>query len=183
MRFLVSFLVLIGILFADEYSDFNQYYQEQNYASYKKACQIGKRIFSNNEKDEKLLAIIGMACLKADYIDTLGMIQSRLLYTKEARASASIFSSLVLQKRLLQQFLHDDANISSFALPVIEHPLSKAFIKARDGAFKLESQSPKRITFEDEGIHYSVYIDASKKGKMAIDMRFSDGTIQQHRYR
>jgi len=183
MHYILSFFLLMGSLFANEYSEFSKYYKQDNYESYKKACQIGKQLFYKNEKDEKLIAIIGMACLKADYIDTLGMIQSRLVFTKQARQSASIFSSVLLQKRLLIQFLQDDTDISTLALPITNHPISKSFVKVRDGKYTLESKNPKRVSFSDNGIKYTLYIDKTKNGKMAIDILFKDGTIQEHRYR
>jgi hypothetical protein len=183
MHYILSLFLLSASLFANEYSEFGKLYKQNNYESYKKACQIGKHLFYKNEKDEKLLVIIGMACLRADYIDTLGMIQSRLVFTKEARRSASIFSSVLLQKRLLIQFLQDNTDISTLALPITNHPISKSFVKLRDGDYIVESKNPKRVSFSDDGIKYTLYIDKSKNGKMAIDIFLKDGTIQEHRYR
>ncbi len=183
MHYILSFFLLTASLFASEYSEFSKFYKQNTYESYKKACQIGKQLFYKNEKDEKLLAIIGMACLRADYIDTLGMIQSRLIFTEQARQSASIFSSILLQKRLLIQFLQDDIDISTLALPITNHPISISFVKLRDGDYTLESKNPKRVSFSDNEMKYTLYIDKTKNGKMAIDILLKDGTIEKHRYR
>ncbi len=183
MRYIISLFVLMAFVCASEFTEFSKLYKQDSYESYKKACQIGKHLFSKNEKDEKLLTIIGMACLKADYIDTLGMIQSRLIFTQQARQSATIFSSVLLQKRLLIQFLQDDADISTLALPVINHPICKSFVRLRDGNFTLESSKPKCVSFSDAGLKYTLYIDYTKKEKMAIDIHHKDGTIEKHRYR
>ncbi len=177
----LSFLVLC--LEANEYTEFARYYNQQNYDSYKLACQVGQQIFAKGERDEKLLSLIGMACLRADYIDTLGSIQSRLYQTEEGRTNASLFASMVLQKRLIAQVLYDGSDIGTLALPITEHPLSAVFVALRDKRYELLEGTPRMIRFKNDGIEYRIYVDVEKKNKIAIDMLFDDGTLQQHRYR
>jgi len=183
MRVLITLVLIITTLIANDYSDFKTYYQKNSYDAYKQACQIGKHIFEKNERDEKMLSLIGMACMKADYIDMLGLIQSRLYRSKEGRQNASLFASLVLQKRLIAQFLHDHTALSTLALPVSSHPLSKAFVALRDKNYVTLSQTPLKLEFRDDDIRYQLYIDNEKKGKVAIDLIKSDGTLEEHRYR
>lgn len=183
MRIMITLLLITASLFANDYSDFKTYYQKNSYDAYKQACEIGKRIFEKNERDEKMLSLIGMACMKADYIDMLGLIQSRLYRTREGRQNATLFASLVLQKRLIAQFLHDHIQLSSLALPVSSHPLSKAFVALRDNNYVILSQAPLKLEFRDDTLRYQLYIDNDKKGKVAIDLIKSDGTLEEHRYR
>ncbi len=184
MRCIMSlvFLLLLS-LEANDYTEFARYYKQQDFESYKQACQIGQQIFAKGERDEKLLSLIGMACLRADYIDTLGSIQSRLYQTEEGRANASLFASMILQKRLIAQSFYDDSDISSLALPITDHPLSIVFAALRDKQYELLKENPRLIRFKKDGKEYRVYVDFEKKDKIAIDIFFDDGTLQQHRYR
>ncbi len=180
---LLVMLFTCSALLANDYETFQKAYAQNEYESYKVACESGKRIFFNGENDEKLISLIGLACLRADYIDMLGLMQSRLYLSSQGRANASLFASVLLQKRLIIQFMHDTADISTFALPVTDHPLSVVFSAIRDGRYELLSEVPKRIRIKQGEMIYTVYSDSTKKGKLAVDIRFKDGTIEEHRYR
>lgn len=174
---LVSFLVTN--MFASDYDDFFREYKANNFI---RACKIGKKIYSHNERDEKLLSVIGKTCLKADYISTVGTIQSRLRTTKEARVNSVIFSTVVLQKRLIYQFMYDDADITTLALPVFDHPLSHTFVAIRDKNYKITSTSPKTIEFNVGDEHYRVYIDRDDSGRIVIEVKDKNNKITTHRY-
>jgi len=176
---LITLLLLSTTSYANPYSDFSKNMLEGNYV---KACKDGKKIISSNEKDEKIIITIGQVCLKADYIDTIGVIQSRLRDTKEARENSVIFSAMLLEKRLIYQFMYDDTDISTLALPVTNHPLSKTFIAIRDKNYKVISTSPKVITFKDGYDSYKVYIDTKQKGRIIIEITSKDNKISKHRY-
>ncbi len=172
-------LSLLSTLSADLYEEFSKNLQQKNY---ERACQIGKTIFFKQERDEKFLSLIGQACLKADYIDTLAMIQSRLRESKPARQNAALFSSIVLQKRLIYQFMYDGTDISTLALPISDHPLSHAFVAIRDKKYTLSSKTPKVIEFDSDQQHYKLYIDTKKNGKITIEIRDAHGDTSIHRY-
>ena len=181
MKLYSLFIICIFSLniYADNYSEFSKHLKKQEYV---KACISGKNIFSNNERDEKTLSLIGQVCLKADYIDTAATLQSRLRGTKEARVNAVIFSSIVLQKRLIYQFMYDNTDISSLALPISEHPLSHTFIAIRDKKFKLLRSSPKMIEFDVYQEHYLVYIDKVDRGRVVIEITDVNNKKTVHRY-
>jgi len=172
-------LVIVTSLSASNYDDFFREYQKNNFT---RACKIGKKIYSHNERDEKLLSVIGKACLKADYISTVGTIQSRLRTTKEARVNSVIFSTVVLQKRLIYQFMYDGTDISTLALPVFDHPLSHTFVAIRDKDYKVTSTSPKTIEFDVGDEHYKVYIDKNDSGRIVIEVKDKNNKITTHRY-
>lgn len=151
--------------------------------AYEEACIIGKQIVESNERDEKVLSLIGMACMKADYIDVLSVIQSRLYATSEARSNATLFAALLLQKRLISQFVYDGIDLSVFSLPVSDHPLSVAFRSLRDGRYKAIGGDARQFGFSEKGLHYLLYVDDAKRGKIAIDVIHADGSVDQHRYR
>jgi len=160
---------------------YNKFYYNLKHKNYEKACNVGREIVFNNKVDERLTSLIAKACLKADFIDTLGVIQSKLRKTKTARTNSVVLASVVLQKRLIVQFMYDDTDISSFSLPVIDHPLSHTFIAIRDKNYKLISKTPKIIEFEQNTKKYKVYIDYNSNGRVIIEVKDKDKTTI-HRY-
>ncbi len=167
-----------AIASATPYTEFSQAYKQKDY---EKACQIGKSIFTH-ERDEKFLSLMGYACLQADYIDTLAIIQSRLRNSKASRENAAIFTSVLLQKRLIYQFMYDNIDISSFTLPISDHPLSYAFVALRDGNFTCISQRPKIIEFYRHNTRYKLYIDRQNRGRVTIEATDAKNHTTLHRY-
>lgn len=180
---LLKLFLLVNIitisLHADLYQKFSINLRNKDYAN---ACKVGKKLFFKGEKDEKLLSIIGQVCLKSDYIYITALIQSRLRTTEDARTNAVIFSSILLQKRLIYQFMYDDKDISSLSLPISNHPLSHAFTAIRDKKYKLVSQYPKVIEFRKNHNLYKVYIDYTKRGKVIIEISNIENQKTIHRY-
>ena len=179
MKKIVIFICFCTIsLSANTYKDF---YYNLKHRNYEKACNIGRDIVFHNKVDEKLTSLIAKACLKGDFIDTLGVIQSKLRETSTSRMNSVVLSSVILQKRLIIQFMYDDVDISSFALPVIDHPLSHTFVAIRDKNYKLISKTPKIIEFENGESRYRVYIDYTSKGRVVIEVK-NKNKIEIHRY-
>ena len=178
-KLLLSISILAITANANSYDNFYKHLKNKNYFQ---ACKSGKQIFINNERDEKLLSVIGETCLKADYIYVATMVQSRLRESKDARNNAVIFSSVLLQKRLIYQFMHDNIDISTLALPVSDHPLSHTFVAIRDKSYTLSSASPKIIKFKKDEKQYKVYIDFKKKGRVVIEETDKNNKTITHRY-
>lgn len=149
VKLLLLFVVFVSFTEADIYQSFAQALDAKRS---KEACKIGKKIVFSGTEDEKLLATIARVCLKEDYLYTTTIIQAKLRKTAEARRTATILASLLLQKKLLYQFMYDNVDISTFYLPVMHHPLSYAFRAVRDGKYKLLSKNPKIVTFEHNKI-------------------------------
>lgn len=179
MKFLALFILFFEFTHADVAYDFMQELKEENY---QKACRIGKKIISSPGADEKLISMVAQSCLKCDYIKALSHAQHKLRETKESRADAVAFSSVVLQKKLIYQFMYDDADISTMFLPIVEHPLSHTFVAIRDGNYKIESQNPKIITFKKDDKRYRVFVDKADKGRVIIEITDSKNYIERRRY-
>ena len=178
-KLLLSIPILAISLSANVYDNFHKHLKNENYFQ---ACKAGKQIFIKNERDEKLLSIIGQTCLKADYIYVASMVQSRLRDSKDGRNNAVVFSATVLQKRLIYQFMYDNINISTLALPVSDHPLSHTFVAIRDKNYTLSSASPKIIKFKKDDKKFKVYIDFKKKGRVIIEETDKNNKTTTHRY-
>ena len=179
IKLLLAMHIIAISLYADLYQKFSINLRNKDYAN---ACKIGKKIFFKNEKDEKLLSIIGQVCLKADYIYITALIQSRLRTTEDARTNAVVFSSILLQKRLIYQFMYDDVDISSLSLPISDHPLSHTFTAIRDKKYTLVSKYPKVIKFRKKHNLYKVYLDYTKRGRVVIEISDIENKKTIHRY-
>ena len=179
MKSLLILLVIFSTVYGDKYNQFLKHLNDKNY---EKACRVGKAIVYAHETDEKLLSLIAQSCLKVDYIYALSMVQHRLRKTKETRADASAFTSIILQKKLIYQFMYDNTDISTFALPIVEHPLSYTFVAIRDGNYKLISKKPKVITFNKNNKKYKVYIDKKDAGRVIIEIIDAKNHKQRRKY-
>ena len=179
IKLLLTLSILGASLSASVYTDFKRDLKNGNYM---KACIAGKKIFLKNERDEKLLSAIGQACLKADYIYVSTIVQSRLRTSKDSRINAVVFASILLQKRLIYQFMYDDTDISTLGLPISDHPLSHTFVAIRDKSYTLVSASPKIIRFKKDDKRYKVYIDFQEKGRIIIEETDKNNKTITHRY-
>ena len=176
-------LMLLGALgtfaFADAYEQFTDAYSR---AQYRQACEAGIVLFKQGEKDEKLLSLIGSACAESDYINFLGRLQSRLRTTPEARANATYFATLVLQKRFLYQFMYDGTDLGPFSFPTTPHPVSVVFEAVRSGDFEEIIRQPKTLRITRGNEAYNVYIAPAQRGRICIDIYENGQLRERHRY-
>lgn len=120
-------LILLSLtlsLYATTVSQMLQLYQK---GDYNLACDLGAKHLTHFESNEAHLSLYAFSCLKADRIDRLNTPIILLNQTPEARANASYFSMLVMQKKLLMQSLHDNTPLKSLNFPTSSHVLSKVF--------------------------------------------------------
>ena len=94
---------------------------------YNDVCSIGKINWNKISKNEKYVSLYAFSCLNSDQIDRLSFPLTALNETPEARANASYFSLLILEKKLLIQALYDNLPIKSLKLPSSSHLLSRIF--------------------------------------------------------
>lgn len=179
MKYLLILLLIFSFLKADKHAEFSKYLKIKDYQN---ACSVGKNIIISGEKNEKLISLIAKTCLKCDYIYGLSIAQHRLRKTKEARSDAVAFSSIVLQKKLIYQFMYDNTDISTFALPIVDHPLSHTFVAIRDKKYTLISENPKIIKFQHQKNVYKVFIDKYDKGRVIIEITDSNNNKERRRY-
>jgi len=164
---------------ADTAYDFMDHLKE---GDYQKACKVGREMITVLQKDEKIISLVGQACLKSDFIEALALANHRLRDSKETRADAVAFSSVVLQKKLIYQFMYDNADISTMYLPIVDHPLSHTFVAIRDANYKTESQNPKIITFKKDDKRYKVFIDKADKGRVIIEITDSKNYVERRKF-
>lgn len=119
-----STVLFFSLLHADIQNQMLQLYQK---ADYKEACTLGIQNFKQIQAHEKQLSLYAFACLNADHIERLNTAIKILDQSPEARANASYFTLLILQKKLLIQALYDNYPLKSLKLPTSSHLLSRVF--------------------------------------------------------
>ena len=177
---LLLILIVPFFLYSSSYNRLLIDYKEQKY---KKACQRGITLIRAGEKNEEILSLVGDACARSDYINILGEIQKYQRETKNSRENASYFSILVLQKRLIIQFMHDDLDLTGLKLPKTDHILSKVFINLADKNFEVINIKPKKVRIDSGSSEYTLYISPTGNKKIYIEEKNSKGKITIHRYR
>jgi hypothetical protein len=125
MKLLILFIFFVTLpLAADNKQKLFDLYQKGEYLN---ACNLGLKGLGYFQKDEAYVSLYAFSCLKADIIDRLAVPIITLNQTKEARANASYFAVIVMQKKLLIQALYDNKPIKNLIFPTSSYLLSKVF--------------------------------------------------------
>lgn len=176
MRFILLFLVSLHSLYAYTYNDVLKDYEAKNF---EKICSEGAVFYLKNDKNEMILTAIGDACAKIDIINPLGYIVKNLVTTKEYRESGSYFATLVLQKKLIYQFMNDGINLQELKLPRTDHVLSKVFENLSQGNYEIVDKKVQIITPE---MDYLLYLIGEEPKKVFIDEYKNGKLIKRHWY-
>lgn len=81
------------------------------------------------------------ACLKMDKVNELVVPTVMLYKTKEARENASLYSTIIFQKKMLYLALCDGVDISYIRTPKINYILSEIFDKFTERAYVKKSDT------------------------------------------
>ena len=172
-------IVATSFLYASNYR-YNKaikYYKEKNYAA---TCKMGLGIY--DKYGDSFATMIGLACSKADSINILGDIIKKLYKTKDDRMNASYFATLILEKKLLYQFMNDGINLQNLSLPKTPHILSRVFEKISSGQYKITDKVNKKIEITDGEYKYILWLSNDVKRKMYIDEYKQDMLLKRHWY-
>ncbi|BDY11987.1 hypothetical protein [Hydrogenimonas cancrithermarum] len=176
---ILSIFAIVSLQGADLERLYGFYAQKQ----YKKACQLGLRMFGKHKKNSKFLMLYGFSCLKADYIDRLAVPLTGLRATKTERANASYFATILLQKKLLYHALLDHVDISDLKLPKTDYILSKVFDLYVKKAYRKIDDKYYLTPEQESGMLYVLYVESNGKvHKMVVEERLDGNIIKIHRY-
>lgn len=131
----------------------------------------------NKTKNEKLLSIIGISCVKSDNLYLLPYIIAKLKHTKLARQNAIYLDTIYMQKRLLYSYFFDKFSLKGFALPNTDYILSIVFNKIKNGQYKRQGDVIS-IYLKKETI--KVY---PQKNKLIVDEYYKNNLIKRHWFR
>jgi len=140
------------------------------------------KLYYGGYKDENFVSLVGVSCAKIDSINILGMLQRSLVSSEPSRENASYFSTLILQKRLIYQFMIDDLDISELKLPTSSHLLSRVFEKLSKNDYQTLSKEPKLIEIDDNGRKIILSVSDDDPIKIMVDEYTAAGELQNHWY-
>lgn len=165
-----------------EARDISSFIKDFKAKKYNKVCEKGSRLYYGGYTDENFVSLVGVSCAKVDRINILGMLQRSLVSTSASRENASYFSTLILQKRLVYQFMIDDLDVSHLKLPSSSHLLSRVFEQLSLNNYKILSSSPKLIEINNAGRKYILSVSDDEPKKVLVDEYKSDGSLERHWY-
>jgi len=177
----MKLIFIVCLMFSSVFAQTNleTFIKEYKAKNMSKACSLGRQLYRANMRDEKILIATGHACAEDDYIDFIGVLQQRLGQSAHSRHATVYFSTLLLKKRLITEFMYEDANLSLYTLPLTDHILSEVFDAIEAKNFNLISSKPKRLRIGDAQNYIEVYI----KDKLYVNVYKNERLVQEHRYR
>jgi len=92
----------------------------------------------NRIKDEKVLSLVGISCVKIDKLYLLPFIIKKLKHTKIGRLNSIYLLTIYMQKKLLYSYFFDNLDLSNFNLPDTDYILSHIFYNIKHKSFKKE---------------------------------------------
>lgn len=140
------------------------------------------RLYYGGYTDENFVSLVGVSCAKVDRINLLGMLQRSLVGSKSSRENASYFSTLILQKRLIYQFMIDGLDVANLTLPASTHLLSRVFEQLSAGNYKVLSTSPKLVELDANGRKIILSLSDDEPVKVLIDEYTTGGELERHWY-
>ncbi|MCF6172580.1 MAG: hypothetical protein L3J44_02170 [Campylobacteraceae bacterium] len=163
-------ILLVVLLFysLSQAYDKNEIVSDYKNQNYKKVCIYGTVA---NIKDESILSLIASSCLKIDSINPLGTLVKKMVSTPRYRENASYFATILLQKKLIYQFMIDGINISNIRLPRTSYILSVVFenlvkknYKKIDDKIKITLKNKTYIIWRSNKKPIKIFIDEYKDG-------------------
>ncbi len=175
-KLILLFVLLHTAVFAYTHDDLIRDYRAENYKS---VCTKSAVFYKNLEKNEEILSIIGDACAKIDYINPLGYIVRGLISTPKFRENGSYFATLVLQKKLIYQFMNDGIELKNLRLPRSEHVLSVVFEHLATYNY---TKIGEKIVIKTDSKEYIVWISSKQKRVVHVEEYQHGKKIKTHRY-
>jgi hypothetical protein len=117
----VKFSILIFLFAILNASILNDYKNKK----YDKVCTFTQ--LDKYRKNEKILSLMGEACLKIGRLYMLPHIVNHLRNTPIGRKNAIYFLVIYNEKKLLYSFLFDNFDINDFSFPMTDYFLSDVF--------------------------------------------------------
>lgn len=176
MKVLIGLWVMSLFLHAYSYEELMNEYEAKNF---ERVCSEGSSFLMKNEKNENILTIIGDACARVDFINPLGNVIKNLIKTPETRENASYFSTLILQKKLIYQFMCDGINLKDLRLPRTDHVLSRVFEELTKGNY---TRVDHKIQISTPNMDYLLWLSNDSLKKVFIEEIKNEKLINRHWY-
>ena len=126
MRVFILSLIFMVFSFGVDVEDVRNWDQM---GQYNRICQESVRNLFIEQQNESLANTYAKACLKMDKINELIIPMVMLYKNKDQRENASLYSTILFQKKMLYLALCDNVDISYIRTPKINYILSEIFDK------------------------------------------------------
>jgi len=123
----ILFVLLVVFLKSDLITE----YKNQNYSN---ICNIAN--INKYKKNEQMLSIIGISCVKSDKLYILPYILNKLKHSVIGRKNSIYFLTVYMQKKLLYTFVFDNFSLNGFNLPDTDYILSHIFVKIKQNQYE-----------------------------------------------
>ena len=184
MKTALLILMTTSFLFSSNLSKLYRLYEKQEYD---KACDYAFKYAykKKNRASENYLTLYGLSCLETNNLSRVAVPMTSLTKTKDARANASYFGTILLQKQLLLQALIDEKPLGELYLPTTNFVLSKVFSLFVEEKYSLKEGVYRLNDKEDKSMEYRLYIKKSKKNfhYMIIDIYKDSKFTKRYQYR
>ena len=175
------FTLILALLFINiEAKTTEEFIEDFKLQKYDQICKEGLQYYYGGRQDEMFTSVVGISCANIDNINPLGPMQAKLVATKQSRETSSYFASLILQKRLIYQFMIDDISLQNLQLPKSSHILSFVFEHLGSGKFVYINKNPKMIKIDDAGKSVLISVSDDEIKKVLVDEY--DGAILTKRH-
>jgi len=164
---IILLLIFINLSMANIVNDFKNH-------QYQKLCKFDNFV---NIKNEKLLSLVGISCVKLDKLYLLPFVIARLKHTKIGRLNSIYFLTIYMQKRLLYSYFFDNLKLNNFNLPDTDYVLSHVFYKIKQRDYKIKNDKY-IIRYGNKII--KVY---KKDNKLFVDEYKNNKLIKRHWFR
>jgi len=178
LRIIVLFSLIYISLFADQESRLLEKFKLQKYDE---VCQSGMNMFYAGHKEEFFSTMVATACAHSDNINPLGLLQAKLVNSETARENATSFVTLMLQKRLLYQYMIDDIDLDDYSFAYSSHILSLIFSHLKSKEFTLMSDDPKMIKFSEGDTQVFISVSDDEVKRVLVD-EYVDGELKQRHW-
>jgi hypothetical protein len=183
MKTILLISIISTSLFSSNLSVLYKLYEKQEY---EKACNYAFKYAKKrkNRNSENYLTLYGLSCLETNNLSRVAIPMTSLTKTEDARANASYFGTILLQKQLLLQALIDKKPLGDLRLPTTNFVLSKVFslfvkeeYKLKNGVYRLKDR-------ENKSIEYRLYIKNRKRlNYMILDIYKESKFTKRYQYR
>ena len=174
--------MFIAVSLTAQGKDISSFINDFKAEKYNQVCEKGSSLYYGGYADENFVSLVGVSCAKVDRINVLGMFQRSLVSTKSSRENASYFSTLILQKRLIYQFMIDGLVLSNLKLPASNHLLSRVFEQLSQGQFTIVSETPKLVEINENGRRVILSVSDDEPKRVLIDEYTTTGELERHWY-
>ena len=185
MKLILFLLMFTASLFSSNLSTLYKLYEKQEY---EKACNYAFKYAykKKNKASENYLTLYGLSCLETNNLSRVAIPMTSLTKSKDARANASYFGTILLQKQLLLQALIDEKPLGELYLPTTNFVLSKVFALFLKKRYSLKEGVYKLTDKDDKHIEYRLYMKKNRKKSsnyMIIDIYKDARFTKRYQYR